>query len=145
MSQLIRFKKLNPEAVIPKYETPGSAGADLSSVERVDIGPGETKMIDLGFAVSIPSGYEIQVRPRSGLAVKHGITVLNSPGTVDSDYIGPMKVILSNFGTKTFSVNKGDRIAQMVLAEVSQAVFTVVDELDATARGHGGFESTGRN
>ncbi len=145
MSQLIRFKKLDPEAVIPKYKTPGSAGADLSSVECVDIGPGETKMISLGFSVSIPPGYEIQIRSRSGLAAGFGVIVLNSPGTVDSDYRGPMKVILSNFGTKTFSVNRGDRIAQMILTEVSQAVFTIVDELDATVRGDRGFGSTGRS
>lgn len=144
MSNQVKFKRLHPEAVVPEYQTPGSAGADLHSVENVGLAPGQTRLVDLGFSVSIPQGYEIQVRARSGLAIKHGVTILNSPGTVDSDYRGPMRVILSNFGPKTFFVNKGDRIAQMVLAKVSRAVFTVVNELDSTARGEGGFGSTGR-
>ena len=128
MPNEVKFKRLHPDAIVPEYKTSGSAGADLYSVAHMEIAPGETKLVDLGFSVSIPEGYEIQVRPRSGLALKHGVTVLNSPGTVDSDYRGPMRVILSNFGPSTFFVNKGDRIAQMVLAKVGRAVFTVVDE-----------------
>lgn len=141
----VSFMKRHPDAVIPKYQTQGSAGADLCAVENVDIPAGQVRMVDLGFSVAIPVGYEIQVRPRSGLAIKHSITVLNTPGTVDSDYRGPMKVILANFGSKTFYVNKGDRIAQMVLNQIEQVQFETVDELDETARGKGGFGSTGRN
>ncbi len=141
----IEFKALHPDAVRPEIQTIGSSGADVSSVERIDLAPGEFKTVSLGFSVAIPEGYEIQVRPRSGLAVRYGITVLNTPGTVDSDYRGEMKVILINHGPRTFSVNPGDRIAQLVLAKVSQARYEEVTVLNDTARGEDGFGSTGRN
>ncbi len=142
---VVKFMRRSEAAVLPKYKTPGSAGADLYSAEFVDIPPGKVKTVDLGFSVSIPRGYEIQVRPRSGLAAMSRITVLNTPGTVDSDYRGPMKVILANFGDQTYYVSKGDRIAQMVLARVDQAAFDEVEKLDTTERGEGGFGSTGRS
>ncbi len=141
----IKFLRLQPDALLPKYETEGAAGADVSSVETLDIPPGQVRAVNLGFAVSIPAGYEIQVRPRSGLALHHSMTVLNAPGTVDSDYRGPMKVILANLGDKTFCVNKGDRIAQLVVNKVYQSQFIEVSGLGETARGTGGFGSTGRN
>lgn len=142
---LVKFMRRSQDAVLPAYKTPGSAGADLYSVEDIEIPAGQVKMVDLGFSVAIPEGYEIQVRPRSGLAAEHRVTVLNTPGTVDSDYRGPMKVILANFGEGTFYISRGDRIAQMVLSRVDQATFDVVEELDATERGEGGFGSTGRS
>lgn len=144
MTVEVLFKKLHPDAVIPQYKTAGSAGADMYSVEDVDIEPGEVRAVRLGFAVAIPQGYEIQVRPRSGLALEHNITVMNSPGTVDSDYRGEMKVILANLGDIDFLVRKGDRIAQCVIAAVPTARFCEVDKLDETSRGSGGFGSTGR-
>lgn len=142
---VIEYKKLRPDAFLPEIKTAGSSGADVRAVERVDLAPGEFKMVDLGFSVAIPEGYEIQVRPRSGLAAKHGVTVLNTPGTIDSDYRGPMKVILINHGPKTFSVNPGDRIAQLVLARVARARYEEVIDLNETVRGEGGFGSTGRD
>ena len=145
MSVQIRFKKLNANAIIPRYETVGSAGADLKAIGNSYIKPGETIVVPLGFSVAIPSGYEIQIRPRSGLAAKHGITILNSPGTIDSDFRGELGVIMSNFGAEAFYVEPGDRIAQMVLSEVPQANFVIVEELDDTERGSGGFGSTGVN
>ncbi len=141
----IKIKKLHPDAVVPKYKTLGSAGADLFSVQDVDIQPGEVGIVSLGFSVSFPPGYEIQIRPRSGLAVSHSLTVVNTPGTVDSDYRGPMKVLLINHGDRVYKVCKGDRIAQMVLNEICQAHFEEVEELDITERGQGGFGSTGTN
>lgn len=142
---VVEFKALHPVAYLPEIKTSGSSGADVRSVERIDIKPGEFKKVDLGFSVAIPEGYEIQVRPRSGLAAKHGVTVLNTPGTIDSDYRGPMCVLLINHGPETFSVNPGDRIAQIVLAKVERAHYEEVAELEDTARGAGGFGSTGRN
>lgn len=142
---VIEFKALHPDAVCPEIKTIGSSGSDVRSVERVELAPGEFKTVNLGFSVAIPEGYEIQVRPRSGLAARHGVTVLNTPGTVDSDYRGEMKVILINHGPKTFSINPGDRIAQFVLAKVEHAHYEEVVELKDTARGVGGFGSTGRN
>jgi len=140
------FKKLRDDAVIPQRATPGSAGMDLVAAidQAIPVGPGETKLIGTGLAASIPPGYEIQVRPRSGLALKHGLTVLNAPGTVDSDYRGEIGVILHNTSQKTYHVNPGERIAQMVVTTYSiGAFFQEVDDLDATNRGAGGFGSTG--
>lgn len=142
---MIKIKKFHPDAVVPEYKTVGSAGADLVSVHDLDIQPGKVGIVSLGFSVSLPSGYEIQVRPRSGLAAVHAITVLNAPGTVDSDYRGPMSVLLINHGNQVFHVSKGDRVAQMILAEVCQARFEEVEVLDETERGKGGFGSTGRS
>ena len=141
----IKFKALHQDAVCTEAKTIGSSGADVSSVERVDLAPGEFRTVGLWFSVAIPTGYEIQVRPRSGLAAKHGVTVLNAPGTVDSDYRGEMKVVLINHGPRTFSVNPGDRIAQIVLTKVSRAHYEEVAEINVTTRGAGGFGSTGRN
>lgn len=130
---------------MPSYETSFSAGMDIriAIIEDVVLNPGEIKLLPTGFAVAIPQGYEIQVRPRSGLAVKHGVTVINSPGTIDSDYRGEVKVGLINLGTKSYMFKRGDRVAQMILAPVIQAKFELVDELDETERGAGGFGHTG--
>ncbi len=127
----------------PAYATTGAAGMDIVSAEKVTIRPGARHAVATGLAVAIPLGFEIQVRPRSGLALKHGVTVPNTPGTIDLDYRGELKVILINHGDEDFAVARGDRIAQLVLAPVVQAVFAEVDELDDTARGTGGFGSTG--
>lgn len=132
-------------AILPSYQTAGAAGADLCAclTEPLVLAPGQRAIVPTGLSFAIPSGYEIQLRPRSGLAAKHGVTVLNSPGTIDSDYRGEVKVILINLGTEDFTIFPGDRIAQMVVAPVEQAEFQVVDALSATERGQGGFGSTG--
>jgi dUTP pyrophosphatase len=128
---------------LPAYATSGAAGMDIVSAEQVTIAPGARHAVATGLAVAIPVGFEIQVRPRSGLALKHGISVPNTPGTIDSDYRGEMKVILVNLGHEPFAIARGDRIAQLVLAPVVQAVWDEVADLDATERGEGGFGSTG--
>lgn len=128
---------------LPAYATTGAAGMDVVSAEDVVIAPGARHAVATGLAVAIPAGYEIQVRPRSGLALKHGITVPNTPGTIDSDYRGELKVILINLGAEPFTIARGDRVAQLVLAPVVQAAWDEVAELDATERGEGGFGSTG--
>lgn len=132
-------------AVIPQYKTKGAAGADVCALlsEPVVIKSGKSAMIPTGLFVEIPEGYEIQVRPRSGLAAKNGITVLNTPGTIDSDYRGELKIILINLGEKDFIINSGDRIAQIVVAPVIQAEFLKTDSLSQTERGSLGFGSTG--
>ena len=130
---------------IPEYKTLGAAGMDLhaNNKEAIMIKPGEHKLIPTGLKMSIPVGYEMQIRPRSGLVLTHGVTVLNAPGTVDSDYRGFIGIILYNAGNKNFYVNRGDRIAQGVFAEVTQCTFIEVDKLDETDRGSGGFGHTG--
>jgi dUTP pyrophosphatase len=128
---------------LPAYATSGAAGMDIVSAEAVSIAPGARHAVATGLSVAIPDGYEIQVRPRSGLALKHGITVPNTPGTIDSDYRGELKVILINLGDEPFAIARGDRVAQLVLAPVVQAAWDEVEELDATERGEGGFGSTG--
>lgn len=128
---------------LPAYATAGAAGMDVVSAEDVTIAPGARHAVATGLALAIPEGYEIQVRPRSGLALKHGISVPNTPGTIDSDYRGELKVILINLGTEPFAIQRGDRVAQLVLAPVVQAAWDEVAELDATTRGEGGFGSTG--
>ena len=128
---------------LPAYATQGAAGMDIVSAENVTLSPGERHPVATGLSVAIPLGYEIQVRPRSGLALKHGIAVPNTPGTIDSDYRGELKVILINHGTESFVIERGDRVAQLVLAPVVQAVWDEVEELDSTGRGAGGFGSTG--
>jgi len=128
---------------LPAYATQGAAGMDVLSAEDVTIAPGVRHAVASGLALAIPPGYEIQVRPRSGLALKHGITVPNTPGTIDSDYRGELKVILINHGHHPFEVRRGDRVAQLVLAPVTRAAWLPVEELDETARGEGGFGSTG--
>ncbi|MEE4200831.1 dUTP diphosphatase [Erythrobacter sp.] len=128
---------------LPAYATAGSAGMDILSAEDVTIAPGSRHAVATGLSVAIPAGYEIQVRPRSGLAFKHGITVPNTPGTIDSDYRGELKVLLINHGSVDFTIARGDRVAQLVLAPVTQAAWSEVEELDVTTRGAGGFGSTG--
>jgi dUTP pyrophosphatase len=128
---------------LPAYATSGAAGMDVVSAEDVTLAPAARHAVATGLSMAIPAGYEIQVRPRSGLALKHGITVPNTPGTIDSDYRGELKVILINLGSEPFAIQRGDRVAQLVLAPVVQAAWDEVDELDATERGEGGFGSTG--
>jgi dUTP pyrophosphatase len=128
---------------LPAYATDGAAGMDVLAAEDVTLAPGARHAVATGLAVAIPPDFEIQVRPRSGLALKHGISVPNTPGTIDSDYRGELKVILINHGTTAFSIQRGDRIAQLVLAPVIRASWMPVAELDETARGEGGFGSTG--
>ena len=140
---IVSFKRLHQDAKIPTYETDGSSGADVYAVEAVLLNPGDRFLIPLGFSVAIPHWYEIQVRPRSGLAFKKGVTVLNTPGTIDSDYRGEMKVILINHSSDPFQIFPGDRIAQLVLSPVRQAKYLEVEELDGTDRGEGGLGSTG--
>ncbi len=141
----VRVKRLpNGEGLaLPAYATEGAAGMDVVSAEDVVLAPGARHAVATGLALAIPFGYEIQVRPRSGLALKHGITVPNTPGTIDSDYRGELKVILINHSADPFDIRRGDRVAQLVLAPVVQASWLTVDELDETARGEGGFGSTG--
>ena len=129
---------------LPAYASPGAAGMDVVAAEDVDLAPGERHAVATGFRVAIPDGYEIQVRPRSGLAFKHGVTVPNTPGTIDSDYRGELKILMINHGPDPFPVRRGDRIAQLVPAAVTKAGFDEVEELDMTDRGVGGFGSTGR-
>jgi dUTP pyrophosphatase len=129
---------------LPRYTTEGAAGMDVVAAEDLTLAPGARHAVATGFAMAIPAGYEVQVRPRSGLALKHGITCLNTPGTIDSDYRGEIKVILANLGTDDFPIARGDRIAQLVPAPVQRADLDEVTSLDETARGAGGFGSTGR-
>ncbi len=129
---------------LPAYATAGAAGMDVVAAEDVTLAPGKRHAVATGFAMAIPAGYEVQVRPRSGLALKHGITCLNTPGTIDSDYRGEVKVILANLGEEDFLVRRGERIAQLVPAPVLQAMLDECEALDATNRGAGGFGSTGR-
>ena len=141
----ILIKRLSNNIPLPKYETEGSSGMDLTAnVDKViEIQPGKSEIIPTGLALSIPKNYEIQIRPRSGLAAKNQISVLNTPGTIDEDYRGEIKVILINLGEKKFKIEKGLRIAQMVLCPVIKAELEEVDVLDETKRGFGGFGSTG--
>ena len=141
----ILIKRLSKSVSLPKYETKGSSGMDLAAhlYQAVEIQPGKSAIIPTGLAVSIPKNYEIQIRPRSGLAAKNQISVLNTPGTIDADYRGELKVILINLGEKKIKIEKGLRIAQMVLCPVIKAVLKEVDELQDTERGVSGFGSTG--
>lgn len=128
---------------LPAKATEGSAGFDIASAEDGELAPGERRLFPTGFAVAIPHGYEIQIRPRSGLALKHGVTLPNTPATIDSDYRGELKIALINLGTETFQVSRGMRIAQMIVARVETAEFAPVSTLSPTTRGEGGFGSTG--
>jgi dUTP pyrophosphatase len=141
----IRLKRLpHGEGLpLPTYATEHAAGMDVVAAEELTLAPGTRHAVATGFAIAIPAGYEVQVRPRSGLALKHGITCLNTPGTIDSDYRGEVKVILANLSAEPFEIRRGDRIAQLVPAAVQQARFAEVEELDETVRGTGGFGSTG--
>ena len=128
---------------LPSYETPHSAGLDLRAAEEVTLAPGGRGSVGTGLAIALPEGFEAQVRPRSGLALRHGVTLLNTPGTIDADYRGEIRVILVNLGHRSFRVRRGDRVAQLVVAPVSRAVWMVVDALPESERGAGGFGSTG--
>ena len=130
---------------LPQFETPLAAGADLRAALEADmtLAPGARTLIPTGFAMALPAGYEAQIRPRSGLAYKHGITCLNTPGTIDADYRGEVKVLLINHGAEPFTITRGERIAQMVIAPITQPDFVSVESLDETVRGAGGFGSTG--
>lgn len=128
---------------LPAYATSGAAGMDVVAAEALSLAPGARHAVGTGFALAIPDGFEVQVRPRSGLALKHGITCLNTPGTIDSDYRGEVKIILANLGNAPFDIGRGDRIAQLVPAAVQRATLSEVDSLDETTRGSGGFGSTG--
>ena len=141
----IRVQRLDHGAglPLPAYATSGAAGMDITAAESLTLRPGKRHAVATGFAFAIPDGYEVQVRPRSGLALKHGITCLNTPGTIDSDYRGEVKVILANLGEEDFVINTGDRIAQIVVAPVTQGIMCEVEALDDTDRGTGGFGSTG--
>ena len=139
----LKIKKLNDEAVIPEYQTKGAAGFDFHSTVNDIIMPGDTVLIGTGLAFGIPDGFEIQVRPRSGLSAKTGLRVANSPGTIDMDFLGEVKIILTNTGHIPQQIRKGDRIAQGVLCPVHQAVFEVTEDLGSTERGDKGFGSSG--
>lgn len=132
---------------LPSYETAQSAGMDLTAAinDPLELGPGKRSLIPTGIAIALPAGYEAQIRPRSGLAYKHGLTVLNTPGTIDADYRGEIKVLLINHGEEPFIIERGMRIAQMVIAQHEQALLNITDNLDETDRGAGGFGSTGTN
>ena len=129
---------------LPSYASDGAAGLDVVAAEDLTLAPGQRHAVATGFAIAIPEGYEVQVRPRSGLALKHGITCLNTPGTIDHDYRGEVKVILANLGNEPFAVRRGERIAQLVPAPVLKATFKEVESLSETTRGAGGFGSTGQ-
>jgi len=129
---------------LPAYATAGAAGLDVVAAEELTLAPGARHAVATGFAMAIPEGFEVQVRPRSGLALRHGVTCLNTPGTIDSDYRGEVKVILANLGDEPFAIRRGERIAQLVPAPVHRAAMDEVSDLDNTVRGTGGFGSTGR-
>lgn len=145
----VEFKTLEhfQDLELPAYETALAAGADLraavAEAEPMTLEPGERALVPTGFCMALPDGYEAQIRPRSGLAYKHGVTCLNTPGTIDADYRGEVKVLLINHGQDPFIINRGERIAQMVIAPITQPIFKVVTELSETVRGAGGFGSTG--
>ncbi len=144
----LKVKKINPELEhpLPFYATESSSGLDIasSSIEKILLNPGETKLIPTNLILEIPFGYEGQVRPRSGLAIKNSIGIINSPGTIDSDYRGELKILLTNFGKKEFAINFGDRIAQLVISKVEQAEVELADNLTHTNRSDGGFGHTGK-
>lgn len=143
----VEIKKLHPDARIPEYMTELAAGMDICALpeEVLTLEPGQRCLVPTGLAFAIPPGYEIQVRPRSGLALKHGIALVNSPGTIDADYRGEVGIILINHGPESFTINPGDRIAQLIVAPVCQAALIEVTELSETKRGAGGFGHTGKN
>ena len=137
------MKKLSKDAIVPSYAHSGDSGMDLFANEAAELQPGERKLVRTGIAVAVPKGFEAQVRPKSGIALKDGISVLNTPGTVDSGYRGEVGVILINLGSKAQKIEKGKKIAQMIISRVEEASVEVVEELDETRRGSGGFGSTG--
>ncbi len=146
---IVKFLRLNPEAdkdlPLPRYMTPQSAGMDICAalVRDLTLNPGTVELIPTGFSMALPDGFEAQIRPRSGLAVKHGIGIINSPGTIDADYRGEVKIALINFGKSPFTIRRGDRIAQMIIHTVCRAEIKVVESLNTTERNSGGFGHTG--
>lgn len=140
---ILKFKRIHPDAVLPEYAHESDAGMDVRSVDELTILPGKRALVHTGLVMMLPPMYEAQVRPRSGLALKSGITVLNTPGTIDAGYRGEVGVILANFGDSEFKVSKGDKIAQIVVAPVTRAEIEETDSIDETDRGEGGFGSTG--
>jgi len=140
----VKIKKLDEKAITPEYQTKGSAGFDLCSIVNYKLQVGEMKLIPIGLSIEIPKGCELQLRPRSGIAKKFHVTLMNSPGTLDSDYRGPIGILLKNHGQQPFNIKIGDRIAQGVLGPVYQAIFIEVEELSETNRGLGGYGSTGK-
>ena len=143
---LLKKKEGSEDLPIPRYATPGSSGMDLTADvnEEIILKPGDIKLISAGIYISMPEGYEAEIRPRSGLALKHGISLVNTPGTIDSDYRGLINIIMVNHGKEPFSIRRGDRIAQMVIKEVIRADIEATKELDDTARSHGGVGHTGK-
>ena len=139
----VKFRRIDPSAELPTYAHPGDAGMDIRSIEELTIEPGARALVHTGLVMVLPLGYEAQVRPRSGLALKNGVTVLNTPGTIDEGYRGEIGVILANFGSEPFNVEKGAKIAQMVIAPCARAEIVETDEVDDTVRGTGGFGSSG--
>jgi len=139
----LRFRRIHPDAALPSYAHEGDAGMDVRSVEELELAPGARALVHTGLVMMLPPGWEAQVRPRSGLALKHGVTVLNTPGTIDAGYRGEVGVILANFGDRPFKVSKGDKVAQVIVAPVTRADIVETSELDETERGAGGFGSTG--
>lgn len=139
----IKFKKVHPEAIIPKFQKDGDAGLDIHTIEDALLKPGQHLLIGTGLQMQIPVGYEAQVRPRSGLALKNKVTVLNTPGTIDAGYRGDVGVILMNHSSEDFEIKKGDRIAQLVIAKHETPEIEEVEELDSSERGEGGFGHTG--
>jgi len=146
MARICRRRPLShrPAPADPRHAAEGAAGLDVVAAEDLTLAPGQRHAVATGFAIAIPEGYEVQVRPRSGLALKHGVTCLNTPGTIDHDYRGEVRVILANLGSEPFEVRRGERIAQLVPAPVLKAAFREVETLGETSRGAGGFGSTGR-
>lgn len=143
MSDVIVPVVLGEGAELPSYQTPGAAGMDLRCAEAFSLAPLERKLVKTGLRIAVPPGYEAQVRPRSGLAIRHGIAMVNSPGTIDSDYRGEIGLILINLGSDAVEFQQGERVGQMVICPIARAQLEVVDGLDETARGTGGFGSTG--
>ena len=139
----VKFRRIDPSAELPTYAHPGDAGMDIRSIEELTIEPGARALVHTGLVMVLPSGYEAQVRPRSGLALKNGVTVLNTPGTIDEGYRGEIGVILANFGSEPFKVEKSAKIAPMVIAPCTRAEIAETDEVDDTVRGTGGFGSSG--
>ena len=139
----VKFRRIDPAATLPSYAHPGDAGMDIRSIEDLVIDPGARKLVHTGLVMMRPPGYEAQVRPRSGLALRNGVTVLNTPGTIDEGYRGEVGVVLANFGSEPFRVEKGSKIAQVVVAPCTRAKIEETVEIDSTERGEGGFGSTG--
>lgn len=147
MNQInVKIKKLDESVILPAYQTTGSAGMDVCAFidKPITLTPFERKLIPTGFKLELPNGYEAQIRPRSGLSIKHGITLINCIGTIDEDYRGEVCIPLVNLSNESYTINNGDRIAQMVISPVTQANIVLVDEISATSRGEGGFGSTGK-